>query len=92
MPLPALTQAVTFQLKVTDNLVPGGDKNQTSNGVTTTVYALPGANAGMDAHANENTVVGLSGSATRGTTRRVAKLYMDGVRRHHVFRHGHVNI
>ncbi len=65
VPLPALTQAVTFQLKVTDNLVPGGDKNQTSNGVTTTVYASPGANAGMDAHANENTVVGLSGSATR---------------------------
>ena len=33
--------------------------------MTTTVYASPSANAGMDAHANENTVVGLSGSATR---------------------------
>jgi hypothetical protein len=66
VPLLALTQAVTFQLKVTDGSVSGGAKNTNSDPVTTTVYASPGADAGpKDAHVNENTVVMLSGSATR---------------------------
>jgi hypothetical protein len=65
VPLPALSQAVTFKLKVTDNLVPGGDKNIMSDPVTTTVYASPGANAGQDAHVNEGTLVTLNGGATR---------------------------
>jgi hypothetical protein len=66
VPLPALTQAVTFKLKVTDNLVSGGDKNTMSDAVTSTVYASPGANAQpKDAHVGEGTVVTLNGSATR---------------------------
>ena len=65
VPLPGLTQAVTFRLKVTDDLASGGDKNSFSAPVTTTVYASPVANAGPDAAPNENTVVMLSGSATR---------------------------
>jgi len=65
VPLAALTQAVQFRLKVTDNLASGGDKNKNSDPVTTTVYAAPGANAGPDVHVNEGTPVTLSGSATR---------------------------
>lgn len=66
VPLPALTQAVTFKLKVTDNLVSGGDKNTMSDAVTTTVYASPGADAEpKDAHVGEGNLVTLSGSATR---------------------------
>src|SRR6266487_1972340 len=66
VPLPALTQAVTFKLKVTDNMVSGGDKNVMSDAVTTTVYASPGANAQpKDAHVGEGTLVTLNGSATR---------------------------
>jgi Putative Ig domain/Bacterial Ig domain len=66
VPLPALTQAVTFKLKVTDNLVSGGDKNTMSDAVTTTVYASPGADAEpKDAHVNEGALVTLNGSATR---------------------------
>jgi hypothetical protein len=64
-PLGALSWLVTFQLKVTDNLVPGGDKNTTSPDVTTTVYASPVADAEpKDMHVNENTVFMLSGNAT----------------------------
>jgi large repetitive protein len=66
VPLPALTQAVTFRLKVTDNLASGGDKNTMSDAVTTTVYASPGADAEpKNAHVNEGTFVMLNGSATR---------------------------
>ena len=66
VPLPALTQAVTFKLKVTDDLVSGGDKNVMSNAMTTTVYASPGADAEpKDMHVNEGTFVMLNGSATR---------------------------
>jgi len=43
-----LNQAVTFRVKVTDDLASGGDKNTVSDPVTTTVYALPAANAGPD--------------------------------------------
>jgi Putative Ig domain./REJ domain. len=65
-PLGTLSWPVTFQLKVTDNLVPGGNKNTTSPDVTTTVYAAPVADAEpKDAHVNEGTLnVQLSGSAT----------------------------
>jgi Putative Ig domain/K319L-like, PKD domain len=66
VPLPALNQDVQFKLKVTDNLVSGGDKNVMSNAVTTTVYASPGAHAEpKDMHVNEGTLVMLNGSATR---------------------------
>jgi hypothetical protein len=66
VPLPVLTQAVTFKLKVTDNLVSGGDKNIFSDDVTTTVYASPGADAQpKDSHVGEGTLVMLNGSATR---------------------------
>jgi hypothetical protein len=66
VPLPALTQAITFRLRVTDNLASGGDKNTFSTNVTTTVYASPGANAQpKDAHVGEGTLVTLNGSATR---------------------------
>jgi K319L-like, PKD domain len=66
VPLPALTQAVAFQIKVTDNLVSGGAKNQNSPDVTTTVYASPGADAEpKNMHVNEGTLVMLSGTATR---------------------------
>lgn len=67
VPLPALTQAVSFRLKVTDNLASGGDKNVMSDPpVTTTVYASPGADAEpKNAHVNESTLVTLMGSATR---------------------------
>jgi hypothetical protein len=43
-----LSQAVTFKVKVTDDLASGGDKNADSDPVSTTVYALPAANAGPD--------------------------------------------
>jgi hypothetical protein len=43
-----LNRAVTFRVKVTDDLASGGDKSTMSDPVTTTVYALPVANAGPD--------------------------------------------
>jgi hypothetical protein len=43
-----LHQAVTFRVKATDDLASGNDKNTMSDPVTTTVYALPVANAGTD--------------------------------------------
>jgi hypothetical protein len=43
-----LNETVTFRIKVTDDLASGGDKNTNSDPVTTTVYALPVANAGPD--------------------------------------------
>jgi hypothetical protein len=44
-----LNQPVTFTLKVKDSLTePSSDQNQTSDPVTTTVYALPVAHAGSD--------------------------------------------
>jgi Putative Ig domain/Bacterial Ig domain len=65
VPLPALSQAVTFRLKVTDNLS-SGDKNTMSDAVTTTVYASPGADAEpKNAHVGEGTLLTLNGSATR---------------------------
>jgi hypothetical protein len=65
-PLGAVSWPVTFQLKVTDSMVPGGDKNTFSDEVTTTVYASPVADAEpKDAHVNEGATVTLNGSATR---------------------------
>jgi hypothetical protein len=43
-----LNQAVTFRVVVTDDLAPPNQKNSFSDPVTTTVYALPVANAGPD--------------------------------------------
>ncbi len=63
-PTEADSQAVTFQVKVTDNSVSGGAKNSQSPDVTTTVYALPTANAGADVHVSEGTLVTLHGSGT----------------------------
>jgi hypothetical protein len=64
-PLGTLSWPVTFNLKVTDNLASGGDKNTQSGNKTTTVYAAPVANAQpKDAHVNEGTVVTLDGSGS----------------------------
>jgi hypothetical protein len=66
VPLAALNQPVSYKLKVTDDLVSGGDKNVMSNAVTTTVLASPSADAEpKNAHVNEGTVVMLNGGATR---------------------------
>jgi hypothetical protein len=64
-PLGAVSWPVTYNLKVTDNLVSGGNRNTTSTNQTTTVYAAPVADAEpKDAHVNESTLVTLNGSAT----------------------------
>jgi hypothetical protein len=67
VPLPDLTQAVTFRVRVTDNNAsPPSVRNQISSNVTTTVYASPGADAEpKNAHVNEGTLVQLTGTATR---------------------------
>jgi large repetitive protein len=67
VPLPALTQAVTFRIKVTDNLATGNNKIVMSAPVTTTVYASPGVDAEpKGAHVNEGTLlVQLTGTPTR---------------------------
>jgi K319L-like, PKD domain/Putative Ig domain len=65
-PAGADSQAVTFDVKVTDNSVSGGAKNTTSDPVTTTVYALPVANAGPDQAVDQGTTVTLNGSASTG--------------------------
>jgi hypothetical protein len=64
VPLANLTQAVAFQVKVTDSTSPP-IRNDFSNDVTTTVYAPPGADAGQDVHVFEGSFVTLNGSATR---------------------------
>src|SRR6266516_2702056 len=63
-PAGANSQAVTFQVKVTDNSVSGGAKNSQSPDVTTTVYALQTANAGLDRTVDQGTPVMLNGSGT----------------------------
>jgi hypothetical protein len=63
-PVGADSQAVTFNVKVTDDSVSGGAKNTTSDPVTTTVYKLPTANAGADAHVSEGTLFTLHGNGT----------------------------
>jgi REJ domain/Putative Ig domain len=64
-PLGTLSWPVTFQLKVTDNLVSGGDKNTESDPVSTTVYAKPVADAEpKGAHVYEGTLVRLHAYAT----------------------------
>jgi hypothetical protein len=64
-PLGSLSWPVTFNLKVTDNLVSGGDKNTVSDSVTTTVYAAPVADAEpKDMHVNEGSVVTLHANAS----------------------------
>ena len=64
-PLGSLNWPVTFNLKVTDNLVSGDDKNTVSSSVTTTVYAAPVADAEpKDMHVNEGSVVTLHANAS----------------------------
>jgi len=64
-PLGSLNWPVTFNLKVTDDLVSGGDKNTVSSSVTTTVYAAPVADAEpKDMHVNEGSVVTLQANAS----------------------------
>jgi hypothetical protein len=64
-PLGSLSWPITFNLKVTDNLVSGGDKNTVSSFVTTTVYAAPIADAEpKDMHVNEGSVVTLHANAS----------------------------
>src|SRR6266542_4416460 len=67
VPLPALTQAVAFRVRVTDNNAsPNGVRQQFSSNSTTTVYASPGADAEpKNAHVNEGTLVMLNGNGTR---------------------------
>jgi hypothetical protein len=60
------SQAVTFDVKVTDDSVSGGAKNTTSDPVTTTVYRLPVANAGQDQSKDQGTLVMLNGSGSTG--------------------------
>jgi hypothetical protein len=64
-PLGSLSWPVTFNLKVTDNLVSGGDKNMVSDFVTTTVYAAPVADAEpKNMHVNEGSAVTLQANAS----------------------------
>jgi large repetitive protein len=64
-PLGVFSWPVTFNLKVTDNLVSGGDKNTVSASKTTIVYAKPVADAEpKDAHVNEGSTVILNANAT----------------------------
>jgi large repetitive protein len=65
-PAGADSQAVTFDVKVTDDSVSGGAKNTTSDPVTTTVYRLPVANAGPDQSVDQGTLVMLNGSGSTG--------------------------
>ncbi len=68
VPSPGTNMLVTFKLKVTDPTVSGGAKNTISAPVTTTIYALPAANAGPDEtisiRETEQKNVTLSGSGT----------------------------
>jgi hypothetical protein len=62
------TMAVTYKVRVTDDLAPTNQKNTFSDAVTTTVYALPVADAGPDQtisiRETEVKTVYLSGSGT----------------------------
>jgi large repetitive protein len=62
------TMAVTYKVRVTDDLAPTNQKNTFSDAVTTTVYALPVADAGSDQtisiRETEVKTVYLSGSGT----------------------------
>src|SRR6266496_624680 len=60
----AESQLVTFKVKVTDKDAPTQQQNSESDPVTTTVYALPTANAGPDQNVDQSTVVMLHGSGT----------------------------
>src|SRR6266487_3560677 len=63
-PAGADSQLVTFKVKVTDKDAPTQQQNSESDPVTTTVYALPTANAGPDQNVDQSTVVMLHGSGT----------------------------
>lgn len=70
-PSPGTSMLATFQLKVTDPTVSGGNKNTVSAPVSTTIYALPVANAGTDQtisiRETEQKTLSLSGSGTIST-------------------------
>src|SRR6266536_253201 len=60
----AESQLVTFKVKVTDKDAPTQQQNSESDPVSTTVYALPTANAGPDQNVDQGTLVALNGSGT----------------------------
>src|SRR5206468_1487343 len=65
-PAGADSQLVTFKVKVTDKDAPGPQQNSESAPVSTTVYALPTANAGPDQAVDQGTVVMVNGSSSTG--------------------------
>src|SRR5438094_632350 len=60
------SQVVTFKVKVTDKDAPTQQQNSESAPVSTTVYALPTANAGPDQAVDQGTTVMVSGSSSTG--------------------------
>ena len=60
------SQVVTFKVKVTDKDAPSQQQNSNSDPVSTTVYALPTANAGPDQNVDQGTTVMLNGSQSTG--------------------------
>ena len=63
-PVGADNQAVTFRLQVKDPTLNGNAAINRSSDMTTTVYALPTANAGPDQAVEQGTLVMLNGSGT----------------------------
>src|SRR5437762_2143896 len=67
-PAGADSQLVTFKVKVTDKDAPTQQQNSESTPVSTTVYALPTANAGPDQAVDQGTTVYLNGSSSTGVS------------------------
>src|SRR6266487_969708 len=65
-PAGADSQLVTFKVKVTDKDAPTQQQNSESDPVSTTVYALPTANAGPDQNVDQGTLVALDGHNSTG--------------------------
>ncbi|PYJ92371.1 MAG: hypothetical protein DME62_12985 [Verrucomicrobia bacterium] len=62
------SQVVTFKVKVTDKDAPTQQQNSESAPVSTTVYALPTANAGPDQNVDQGTLVMLNGGNSTGVS------------------------
>src|SRR5439155_10017069 len=62
------SQVVTFKVKVTDKDAPAEQQNAESAPVSTTVYALPTANAGPDQAVDQGTVVMVNGGNSTGVS------------------------
>src|SRR5437667_9662050 len=62
------SQVVTFKVKVTDKDAPTQQQNSESAPVSTTVYALPTANAGPDQAVDQGTVVMVNGGNATGVS------------------------